>query len=41
MGIANNMEEITEYFDIEGYISEAWEPFQKGRNYGAFLVRRK
>jgi hypothetical protein len=41
MGIANNIKEISEDFEIEGYINEAWEPFQKGRNYGAFLVRRK
>lgn len=41
MGIAKNLEEITENFEIEGYANGAWEPFQKGHNYEAFLVRRK
>jgi len=41
MGIANNLEEISKDFEIEGYINDAWEPFQKSHNYGAFLVRRK
>lgn len=41
MGITHNLEEISETFEIEGYINETWEPFQKGHNYEAFLVRRK
>lgn len=41
MAIANNLEEISENFEIEGYISRIWEPFQKARNYEAFLVKRK
>ena len=40
-GIAKNFEEISESFEIEGYINGYWEPFQKGHNYEAFLVRRK
>jgi len=41
MAIAKNLEEISENFEIEGYINRAWELFQKGRNYEAFLVKRK
>ena len=41
MGIASNLEEISKDFEIEGYIHDAWEPFQKGHNYEAFLARRK
>jgi hypothetical protein len=39
--IAKNLEEVSESFEIEGYINGSWEPFQRGRNYEAFLVRRK
>lgn len=41
IAIANNFDEISENFEIEGYIDKAWQPFQKGRNYEAFLAKRK
>jgi hypothetical protein len=41
MGIGNNLEEIREYFVIQGYRDNAWEAFQRGRNYEAFLIKRK
>jgi hypothetical protein len=41
MGIAYNLEEIQEDFEIEGLTKDRWEPFQRGRNYNAFSVRRR
>ena len=41
MGIADNLLEINENFKVEGRLEELWEPFQRGRNYEAFLIRRK
>ena len=41
MGIAYNLLEITDKFDIQGFRGEQWEPFQRGRNYNAFLITRK
>ena len=41
MGIGGNLLEITQDFDVKGYRQELWEPFQQGRNYEAFLIKRK
>jgi hypothetical protein len=41
MGISNNLEEISEDFEIQGYIDQEWKPFRKGVNYEAFLIKRK
>jgi hypothetical protein len=41
MGIGNNLEEICENFVIQGYRNKEWEHFQRGRNYEAFLIKRK
>jgi hypothetical protein len=41
MGIADNLEEISEDFEVQGYIEKEWAPFQKGVNYEAFLIKRK
>ena len=41
MGIADNLLEINENFRVDGLLDEDWEPFQRGRNYEAFLIRRK
>ncbi len=41
MGIADNLEEISENFVIQGYREQQWEPFSRGRNYEAFLIKRK
>jgi len=41
MGIAINLLEINENFEVEGFCNDCWEPFQQGRNYEAFLIKRK
>lgn len=41
MGIANNLLEINEYFEIEGFANGEWELFERGKNYEAFLIERK
>lgn len=41
MGISNNLEEISEDFEIQGYIYQEWSRFRKGVNYEAFLIKRK
>jgi hypothetical protein len=41
MGIADNLLEIIENFEVRGLLDNIWEPFQRGRNYTAFLINRK
>ena len=41
MGIGTHLEEICENFVIQGYRNKNWEHFQRGRNYEAFLIKRK
>jgi hypothetical protein len=41
MGIADNLLEINRNFEIYGLFEGEWDPFKKGRNYEAFLIRRK
>ena len=41
MALSNNLEELTLKFELLGFIEAQWEPFKKGRDYSAFLVRRK
>jgi len=41
MGISAFWEEIGILFDLEGYYKGEWEPFEKGKNYEAFLIKRK
>lgn len=41
MGIADNLVEINEYFEVQGFLEGLLEPFQRGRNYTAFLITRK
>jgi hypothetical protein len=41
IGISNNLQEIDKSFDIYGYIDEKWVAFEKGKNYDAFLVKKK
>jgi len=41
MGISNNLAEISEDFEIQGYIYHEWQSFRKGINYEAFLIIRK
>jgi hypothetical protein len=41
MGITNNWQEISMDFEVYGLESETWELFEPGRDYIAYLVRRK
>lgn len=41
MGIPKYYNEIKDDFDIFGQISGNWEPFEKGKDYTAFLAQRK
>jgi len=41
MGIANNLNDIKEQFEVLGYANGQWYDFQKGVDYQAFLVKRK
>jgi hypothetical protein len=41
MGIASNLLEINKNFEIEGLFDNGWEPFLRGKNYRAFLIKRK
>lgn len=41
MGITNNWQEISLDFEVYGLLDGTWELFQQGKDYTAFLVRRK
>ncbi len=41
MGIAKVLGEINQGFEIQGYINSSWQPFQKGVNYSAFLLKAR
>lgn len=41
MGISGLWNEISIDFEIHGFKSGSWHPFEKGVNYEAFLVKRK
>jgi hypothetical protein len=41
IGIVRNLLEIKSYFEVQGSINDDWEEFQPGRNYDAFLIKRK
>lgn len=41
MGIAKVLAEISQKFEIQGYIKDSWQPFQKGVNYSAFLLKAR
>ncbi|NML23257.1 hypothetical protein HHL16_20430 [Pseudoflavitalea sp. G-6-1-2] len=41
MGISENLVEIKQMFDIQGYIENGWEPFRKGKNYLAFYLKAR
>ena len=41
MGIANNLNEVKNDFEVWGYINGQWSDFEKGIDYEAFLVKRK
>jgi hypothetical protein len=41
MGIAKVFDEINQGFEIQGYTNNSWQPFQKGVNYSAFLLKAR
>jgi hypothetical protein len=41
MGIARIWDQISLLFEIQGNINSAWQPFQKGINFDAFLLKGK
>ena len=41
MGITLNLEEISEDFEVFGLKENVWYEFEKGKNYEAFLVKRR
>lgn len=41
MGIFANWEEINKTFVIEGLINNEWQPFERNKNYQAFMARKK
>lgn len=41
IGISNNLQEISNTFQVYGFFNGKWTPFEKGKNYDAFLVRKK
>ena len=41
MGITTNLEEVMEDFEVFGLSDEIWREFEKGKEYEAFLVKRK
>lgn len=41
MGIVRIWDEINQLFEIQGYLDDTWQPFQKGVNYNAFLLKAK
>ncbi len=41
MGISENLTEIRQLFEVEGYYNGNWEPFRKDRNYHAFSIKAK
>jgi hypothetical protein len=41
MGIARIWDQISLLFEIQGNINSTWQPFQKGVNFDAFLLKGK
>lgn len=41
MGIGRIWDEINQLFEIQGYLDDIWQPFQKAVNYNAFLLKAK
>lgn len=41
MAISKYFYELSETFDIKGYFSKKWSPFEKDINYEAFFITRK
>ncbi len=41
MGINAHWQEITPFFDVQGFEKGRWEPFQQHKNYEAFALKTK
>ena len=42
MGISNNLEELTEKFEVQGFLLNiGWVVFEKNTDYLAFYIKRK
>ena len=41
MRIDSNWHEINQLFEVEGFADGNWEPFERGKNYKAFILRAK
>ena len=41
MGISNNLAEITADFLLFGFCENVWEAFERGKEYEAFLVKKR
>lgn len=41
IGITSNLEEILDDFEVYGLSGDTWQEFEKGKEYEAFLVKRK
>jgi hypothetical protein len=41
MGITNNLAEITADFLVYGFCGNEWEAFERGKEYEAFLVKKR
>lgn len=41
MGINKYWDDISLHFEVFGHTGQEWEPFEKGKNYEAFIGRRK
>lgn len=41
MGIAAYWHEISHLFEIKGFYNGDWHPFERGRNYEAFVLKEK
>jgi hypothetical protein len=41
IGVAKHYQDISEEFEIYGQVEEGWELFELGKNYMAFLAKRK
>jgi hypothetical protein len=41
MGITTNLKDIVTDFEVYGLYNDVWQDFEKGKEYEAFLVKRK
>ncbi len=41
IGINNHWQEISQLYEVEGFINGTWEPFLRHRNYEAFVLKTK